>query len=61
MTNIKTNLVGLGDYINNVNSDLSQLLFSFDTYSKQVKNYITIDTIYWKTFCLVINTNKIQG
>ena len=46
MTNIKTNLVGLGDYINNVNSDLSQLLFSFDTYSKQVK----IDTIYWKTF-----------
>ena len=36
MTTIKTNLVGLGEYINNVNGDLSQLLFSFDGFSKQV-------------------------
>lgn len=36
MTTIKTNLVGLGEYINNVNGDLGQLLFSFNGFSKQV-------------------------
>jgi hypothetical protein len=36
MTNIKTNLVGLGNYINNINGDLSQLLVSFDGYAKKM-------------------------
>ena len=36
MTTIKTNLVGLGNYINNINGDLSQLLVSFDGYAKKM-------------------------
>jgi predicted nucleic acid-binding Zn-ribbon protein len=42
MTNIKVNLVGLGDYINNVNGDLSQLLFSFDGYSKEMVSEMSL-------------------
>jgi len=36
MSTIKTNLVGLGNYINNINGDLSQLLVSFDGYAKKM-------------------------
>ncbi len=41
MTTIKTNLVGLGNYINNINGDLSQLLVSFDGYAKKMTTELT--------------------
>ena len=37
LTTIKINLVGLGDYINSVNGDVGQLLFSFSEYTKTMK------------------------
>ena len=41
MSNMKTNLVGLGNYINNINGDLSQLLVSFDGYAKKMSTELT--------------------
>jgi hypothetical protein len=46
MTTIKVNLVGLGDYINNVNGDLGQMLYSFDGYSKQVHMYAHVCSLF---------------
>ena len=41
MSNFKSNLVGLGNYINNINGDLSQLLVSFDGYAKKMTVELT--------------------
>lgn len=37
-TTIKTNLVGLGAYINSVNGDVNQLMISLDTFANKVRN-----------------------
>lgn len=42
ITNIRTNLVGLGNYINNINGDLSQLLVSFDSYAKKMSTEMNL-------------------
>ncbi len=38
MTTLKTNIIGLGNYINNINSDLGSMLTSFDNYVKKMSS-----------------------
>lgn len=38
MATMKNNVVGLGNYINNINSDLGAMLTSFDTYVKTMSS-----------------------
>jgi hypothetical protein len=40
MATMKNNVVGLGNYINNINSDLGAMLTSFDTYVKTMSSDI---------------------
>ncbi len=35
---LKTNIIGLGNYINNINSDLGSMLTSFDNYVKKMSS-----------------------
>merc|ERR1711992_9116 len=38
MNTIKSNVVSLGNYINNINSDLGSMLTSFEAYAKRVNS-----------------------
>ena len=40
METMKSNVVGLGNYINSINSDLGSMLTSFDGYANKINNDI---------------------
>ncbi len=48
VTTIKTNLVGLGAYINSVNGDVNQLMVSLDSFANKVSllNIVSSETSF---------------
>ena len=53
METMKNNVVGLGNYINSINSDLGSMLTSFDGYAKKVNN----DIAYMKSNVSELNND----